>query len=450
MHIFISYAKEDTQQLTKQLAAELEQLPSITVWWDTTIQPGDSWSAQIQDEIQRCDLFMVLLSPDVNRPRTTQKSGSFVLKEINYALNKGKVVLPIMAEATDLPVQLADLQYIDLTRNKAQGLAKIMDFVRQMADIPPSKKEAEPAELTDIQSKNWRIWGGIGIIGLLLLIGAIIFVLSNTDDKTNTERNGYPDGENITANNDWKPVTREFEYGDYTVPMMLVPKGCFQMGNDPDISYYNNGWIRGIPDGGKVCFDEPFWIDKYEVSNAQFTVLGGVSEFTGNWNTASFPRENIKWTESLDFCRDYRTARLPTEAEWEYAARGPESWIYPWGNEFVSTRLNCIITDCPGDGLETPSSVEIFESGQSWVGAYNLSGNIAEWVNTIYDPNTYPYPYTATDGRETTLNINTQRGLRGGSFDDQANSTRGAARIGSPTDFTNALTGFRCARDYDE
>lgn len=450
MHVFISYAKKDTRQLTETLAQKIEEQEGVTAWWDDSILPGNSWSAQIEQEIDRADLFIVLLSPDVRRSSDAPGGGSFVVNEINYAQAHSKSILPVMAEQISMPVQLAALQYIDLTQNKADGMTDIIAHVNDMAGRPtvkrkPKKSKAKVYPLL----KNWQIWSGIGAIGLALLIGALIFALSG-DDKPNNDRADYPDGGNITANDDWQPVTREFEYGDYTVPMVLVPKGCFQMGNDPELSYNNNGWIRGIPDGGKICFNEPFWIDKYEVSNAQFTALGGIAESTGTWSNPTYPRENIKWGEALNFCRDYRDGRLPTEAEWEYASRGPESWLYPWGNEFVSTRLNCIITDCPGDGLEAPSSVEIFESGQSWVDAYNLSGNIAEWVNTIYDPNTYPYPYTATDGRESTLNINVQRGLRGGSFDDTATSTRGAARISASSDFTNALTGFRCARDYDE
>ena len=95
----------------------------------------------------------------------------------------------------------------------------------------------------------------------------------------------------------------------------------------------------------------------------------------------------VSWYEAEAYA-NWRGGRLPTEAEWEYAARGPNSLIYPWGNEFDGTKLNFCDTECTydwrdasvDDGYEKTAPVGSYESGKSWVVAYDLAGNIWEWV----------------------------------------------------------------------
>jgi formylglycine-generating enzyme required for sulfatase activity len=105
--------------------------------------------------------------------------------------------------------------------------------------------------------------------------------------------------------------------------MALVPAGCFPMGS-------NDGDFDEQP-VHQICFDTPFWIDVTEVTNGQFAALSGQAERSSNWTDADRPRETVTWVEADAFCR-LRGARLPTEAEWEYAAREPDGLVYPWGN----------------------------------------------------------------------------------------------------------------------
>ena len=125
----------------------------------------------------------------------------------------------------------------------------------------------------------------------------------------------------VTQNEDWTPIERDFD----GVAMVLVPAGCFMM-----------GYEDGDDDEGPIheqCFSTPFWIDKYEVTNAQFKRFAGLADTQSQWLDEDHPRENITWDEAQQFCV-LRGARLPSEAEWEYAARGPNNLIYPWGNAF--------------------------------------------------------------------------------------------------------------------
>jgi formylglycine-generating enzyme required for sulfatase activity len=216
----------------------------------------------------------------------------------------------------------------------------------------------------------------------------------------------------VAQNADWQPYSETVN----GVEMMLVPVGCFRMGSN---DYEDEQPIH------EQCFDAPFWIDKTEVTNVQY---GSASCAT--WSSEpNQPRNCISWFDANAYCES-RGARLPTEAEWEYAARGPDALVYPWGNSFVGE--NVVYTENSGNQT---ADVGSRPAGASWVGAMDMSGNLWEWVSSIYDQELFPYPYQAEDGREDDSNINSSRVLRGGSFPNSVNFLRAANRNGDdPTD----------------
>ncbi len=142
---------------------------------------------------------------------------------------------------------------------------------------------------------------------------------------------------------------------------------------------------------------DAFWIDRTEVTNAQFAgcVADGACQppsetssstrdpYYGNDEFADYPVIYVSWNDASEFC-EWAGGRLPTEAEWEYAARGPESFTYPWGNNGPSTSLLNFDTNV-GDTSEVGS----YPDGASWVGALDMAGNVWEWVNDWYDSGYY-------------------------------------------------------------
>ncbi len=240
---------------------------------------------------------------------------------------------------------------------------------------------------------------------------------------------GYP-GHPVATNAEWSQIVQTFD----GVDMMLVPTGCFMMGS-----------ADGDADEQPVyaqCFKQPFWIDRFEVTNAQFEALGGKAELPSNWPDPQRPRVNIRWTEARDFCA-LRSARMPTEAEWEYAARGPDSLNYPWGMAFT---FDYGVFQ-PNSGQQT-ADVGSKGMGVSWVGAQDMAGNVWEWTTSIFDPGRFPYPYTADDGREDPNDTTSQRVIRGASWYDGTDYWARAANRGrlgpSIQDFN---IGIRCVRD---
>ncbi|MDX2138423.1 MAG: formylglycine-generating enzyme family protein [Chloroflexota bacterium] len=224
----------------------------------------------------------------------------------------------------------------------------------------------------------------------------------------------------VAANADWTPVFETFD----GVEMALVAAGCMNMGHE-------DGRRDERPEH-KQCFERPFWIGRTEITNAQY---GSEGPFPGE----TVARTNITWVEARDFCAS-KSMRLPTEAEWEYAARGPDSLLYPWGNELIDAN---VIFDRNSNNQVIP--VGSRPDGASWVGALDMIGNAMEWTSSLYQR----YPYDASDGREDLTDTTSPRVYRSSisSYIDFAASA--PIRFRDVPDFRDWFLGFRCARSAD-
>ncbi len=149
---------------------------------------------------------------------------------------------------------------------------------------------------------------------------------------------------------------------------------------------------------------------------------------------------DVSWEDARHFCRWLSNLmatpyRLPTEAEWEYAARGSDGRRFPWGNEWDPTRAN---TRDGGPGIVTP--VGSYPSGASPWGCLDMAGNVWEWTASL----DAPYPYRSDDGREDP-NAPGRRILRGGSFANPHGFARCACRFRLAPTVRNEFLGFRLA-----
>jgi len=260
----------------------------------------------------------------------------------------------------------------------------------------------------------------------------------------------------VTSNAEWIPVYQEID----GVNMVLVPAGCFSMGNDD-----------GLDDEGpahRQCFDRPFWVDQTEVTAelyARFMNAEGktidelpiwetaagvkfiqIAKKDGGWVPApgekNKPMEAIEFANAVELCA-WRGGHLLTEAEWEYAARGPDSWIYPWGNEFNPENVVRVYGKVPEVGSKP--------GGDSWVGAQDMSSSLYEWVSSIY----LPYPYDTLDGREASLEADStsERILKSGAWyhpDGMKDDLRATLRRHIPTWYVAWYFGFRCGLSIDQ
>lgn len=285
-----------------------------------------------------------------------------------------------------------------------------------------------------------RHLSGVLVSVIMILVGffvvrAGIMTLPGQGDPTLEAANALA----VTRNGDWTPVMQDFD----GVSMVLVPPGCFMMGTSDDemtqlTDEYGDFFADEAPQH-EQCFATAFWIDQTEVTQAQFAAFGGQAENPVFYPGDNRPVESVSWFEAQDLC-ELRGARLPTEAEWEYAARGPDGLLYPWGDEWAADRAVWDQT-----GRQGTSDVGLFPTGASWVGALDMTGNVWEWVSSQF----LPYPYSADDGREeaTGNRTNLRRTLRGGSwFNDELYIFRAADRHWNSPIHDYSSVGFRCAR----
>ncbi|MBL8161521.1 MAG: SUMF1/EgtB/PvdO family nonheme iron enzyme [Anaerolineae bacterium] len=242
-------------------------------------------------------------------------------------------------------------------------------------------------------------------------------------------------------NRDWQPFLLTFSEAHLNdIPFCLVPVGSFSMGDD-------QGTAAEKP-AHHQTMRQPFWIAQHPVTNAQWRrgVQAGVVpeplDISGSlaWyhepSLADAPVVGVTWAQAWDYAA-WLGCRLPNEREWEYAARGVESWLYPWGNEWDAARPVWF-----GSGQGTPPPVTDYPGDTSWVGARHLIGNVKEWTASLYGA--YPCP---DDGSREIKGGHTAAVLRGSSFISSLNGLRATLRgVGWIPNYANLDIGLRLAR----
>lgn len=234
-----------------------------------------------------------------------------------------------------------------------------------------------------------------------------------------------------TPGSDRPPAARS---GRDQVEMVAVPAGEFLMGSDDPEADQDERPVTRV-------FVEAFWIDKFEVTNARYrrcVEAGACSVPVGaayhDLARADHPVAVVSWGQAVGFCR-WAGKRLPTEAEWEKAARGTDSRRYPWGDRFAADRANAGYT-------AGTVPVGSHPRGASPYGVMDLAGNVWEWTSSLYRP----YPYRAGDGRED-LDAPGARVNRGGSWYYDPRYVRATYRANAGHLYRRiGDLGFRCAR----
>lgn len=198
-----------------------------------------------------------------------------------------------------------------------------------------------------------------------------------------------------------------------------------------------------------------YWIDRFEVRVADYERCVQVgrceprpsSEATKRFDAPEQPVSRVTWNDAQTYCA-YRGARLPTEAEFERAARGARGRRYPWGDLFNARaanygRFGWDETDA-SDGFAELAPIGSFGAGMTPEGVYDLAGNVAEWVADRYSPSYEPGP--ATDPQGPGIGTSSARVVRGGSYGQAPFRLRGAARAFAEPSERRTTLGFRCAR----
>lgn len=255
------------------------------------------------------------------------------------------------------------------------------------------------------------------------------------------------------------------------IEMVYIPAASFVIGIDP-VRLRELCEIRGESDADRCIefieedtgatytytVDIPqFWIDRYEITIAEFNkhciasfdVLAepcgdAISSYRPELvENPQQPRVGISWERAMIFCAA-RGTRLPTEAEWEYAASGPDKLFFPWGNEFNPDYLHSSEDVYPPTTTYPVGSVP---QNQSWIGVYDMAGNAAEWVEDRF----LPRFLTSLTLDEVPISVRShdaeiRRVTRGGSSDGRPWPMTTFYRESERQTVGSEYIGFRCAR----
>ncbi len=297
--------------------------------------------------------------------------------------------------------------------------------------------------------------------------GGMIYVRENSQRPMTLTPSGTPQptptiDPNLTptATPTVGPGSVRFSLGDLR-PVVFVPEGPFLMGaSEEDASADADEKPQH-----EVAVDA-FWIDQYEVTHEAYArcVKAGACKppraVDGNGFAYAYaaaiqdaPVVNVAWQDAVAYCA-WAGKRLPTEAEWEKAARGNDGRLYPWGNDADAWHKAWYCTGCVYDknnpdvldDFSRPASVGSFPAGVSPFGVFDMAGNVWEWVSDWYAENTYSQPEQVNPTGPASGNL---RVRRGGSWTSAATDLRATFRSASNPVSPWIDTGFRCALDDD-
>jgi formylglycine-generating enzyme required for sulfatase activity len=456
-YTFISYTHEDTRFVLK-LARHLRQ-QGVVVWldqWD--IPPEAEWDRAIERAIRACSCFLVVLSP-------LAVNSWVVHNQLLLAMRTGKTIIPVLYQPCAVPSVLQDIPYIDFTgRDYKAALGQLLThyFPEQKVQLEYRSKlvwdDLSWAWSHDLLPLLWPGWLGPLILLLLLVAGSIILFRSRDRAEASSPVSAIktlsivqptPTPQLLPT-----PIKTAVRAADGKV-IIYVPAGEFLMGSTETDSLAN----EDEKPQHRVYLDA-FWIDKTEITNVQYQLCVAAGTCPPprsqgkRFDADHQPVVGVDWLQAVAYCQ-WSGGRLPTEAEWEKAARGTDGRIYPWGNEFDGSRLNFCDVNCMADwkdrrvddGYRFTAPVGSFPAGASPYGVLDMSGNVWEWTADwyavdYYSRSAYENPTGPVSGQ--------QRVVRGGSWYYYGKNLRVVNRHRDSPTYRYDNIGFRCVMPETE
>jgi formylglycine-generating enzyme required for sulfatase activity len=395
LKIFISYARED-----RAIAESIElalRAQGHDVFFDRyALPPGEEYNIRIRRAIERCDLMLFLVSPQA------LDAGSYTLTELEIAgktwPHPGGRLLPVMLHRIASSALPPLLRSVTLLQTDGNVTATVADAVHRLALV----------------QRRRRVRTLAVAVSLLLVAGIGGYLFWN---------HGEPRSE----------VT-----GRDGAPARLIPAGNFTMGDDEESPR-------------RLVYLDAFYIDQFEVTTARyarFLEASGQVAKPDEWDrldlahAAALPVVGVDWHDALAYCT-WTGRRLPTEAEWEKAARGVDERRYPWGNAPPTAdhaNFGNTAPDAYAGGL---APVGQFTLGRSPYGVLDMAGNAAEWVGDWYSESFARGEVRNPPGPPS----GNAKVIRGGGRFDPGERISATKRYSGNPGLRREDVGFRCARD---
>jgi sulfatase modifying factor 1 len=418
--VFVSYAEEDGR-LVGDLAEGLEARGYSTWFYQRDCRvPGQRWWRRVLQAIDESEVVILLISP-------VSLQSAQVDREVDWAIAAGKPLVPVLHNATrpevlsaspgrewlaaiGTAVDISTSEGVEAVGQKlATGLAEagLAPAGAPGASTPATPADASAAPVAPPQEVHTG----------LVAPGGCSWYQEPPEGCPVDEPVAYAE---MVARSG--PISVIHDQSG--IELVWVPAGSFMMGS-----------VRGRDDEKPVrrMKIEGFWIGRTPVTVRQWQLVMGSVPPRFNDQGAQHPVVGVTWDEAREFCRRTHLA-LPPESYWEYAARGSEGHIYPWGNAWDAGLCQC--KENP-HGQEHTLPTGTLPGNTSWCGALDMAGNVWEWCQDAYQPSQGAPQAAGAVGR---------RSLRGGGWGCDEFECRSSCRLGAAPANRSPMIGVRVAR----
>ena len=439
------------RELYQKLSAE----DWIQPWLDEEeLYPGQDWNLEIEKAVEAADAILVCLSNNsITKEGYVQRELRIVLDYADYKPEGTLYLIPIRLEECDPPRRLRAWQYADYFEGQRQrALERLLVSLRRRADslglkqeIPAPKMEAKPASKPVEEKKA-------------------VVEKPKPAPKTEARPASKPIEEKkpvvekpkpapVIVPTPAKPPSNKFTLSN-GMEFLHIPAGKFLMGS---IKENQLPWDRERPQH-TVDIPYDYFMARYPVTNELYNAYAkakGIQHPISGWEKKkNHPVDDINWQDAMQYCQWLNNLlkgelptglilRLPTEAEWEKAARGTDGRTYPWGNQKPDHQL-CNYWKFFSAGT-TPVG-QFSPQGDSPYGCVDMAGNVWERSADWYDENYYANSSSIDPKGPASGKYHT---LRGGSWNDNFNFVRTSNRyVGVPDYWYNLGLGFRCSQSF--
>ncbi len=391
LRVFLCHSSND-KPAVRELYQKLRAEPWIQPWLDEEeLYPGQDWNMEIEKAVEAADAIIVCLTKNsISKEGYVQRELRIVLDFADYKPEGTLYIIPVRLEECEPPRRLRAWQYADYFEGQRErAFERLLVSLKRRADTLELKTE-ESAPHKDVRLEL------------------------PTEVSTITIKN---------------------------IQFMRVPAGKFIMGSNGDEDVEKPQSVIDI------SYD--YWMAHTPITNEQFNIYVQAKDMEHpviGWEAKrDYPVGSIKWLDAVDYCYWFNglmksdqpfgmVFRLPTEAEWEKAARSVDGRIYPWGDAFDKNKCN---TAEDRKGSTTPVGL-YSPHGDSLYGCADMVGNVWEWTHSLKKP----YPYRIDDGREAEQTLGS-RILRGGSYYDVNELSNCTYRMANDSQFVFKFIGFR-------
>ncbi len=428
--VFISYSRTN-QKIVDVFVSRLRE-EGFSIWIDRKgIESGDSFKSVIVKAISESNVVLFFSSEASNQSKWTAK-------EIGLATAFSKPIIPIKLDQSkygnEVLFDLVNLDFVDYTDpfKRKDMMEKLINVLHSKIgrDIPPPTKK---------RKKKPYLWYGVGVAVLLAITISVLFLLNGGEDNHQS---------NQSTNLTHLEPEKVFVVGNVSFKMLLVKGGSFYMGaqrDNPDLPGFDEDAAEDEEPVHEVKVNSFYMLESEVTQSLWKEIMGEEPKEKEGWTEAygkgdDYPAYNISWNDTQVFLKKlnaltHKQFRLPTEAEWEYAARGGHSTSYKYSG---SDHVEYVCWYSKNATKTSP----VKKRQENELHLYDMSGNVWEWCGDNYSS----YDSSDIQSKTDTLHQNDYV-CRGGSWGSGEWRCRVSTRKYRNADHVSKHLGFRIVLD---